>query len=73
MIPNITQIDTDQVSTGLKLVGNNVVTTTNDAGCALPPRDAEVSRPADLLRPELRKLADASWEQHEEAYRYLGR
>jgi hypothetical protein len=61
MIPKITQIDTDQVSKGLKLVGVDETQTAPQVRAPSP------------LRPELRKAADASWERNEEAYRYLGR
>lgn len=61
MIPKITQIDTDQVSQGLKLIGVDETKTEHPV------------RPPSPLRPELRKAADASWVRNEEAYRYLGR
>ena len=61
MIPVNTQIDTDQVAKGLKLVG------VPEKACE---STAEI-RPA--LRPELRAAFEASWKRNEAAYRYLGR
>lgn len=61
MLPKATQIDTEHLSTGLKLVG-----------VEKPQVDAS-ARPHSRLRPELRQAAAESWARNKEAYRYLGR
>lgn len=61
MIPKITQIDTDHVTQGLRLVGVRETA---------PADRAPEKTPLD---PELQAIFEASWKRNEAAYRYLGR